>query len=81
MFMTQLPITHVMLLVERNVQFLLQKKLIKANEKGVLITRLMAQIVIPGRFFDSELPKHCHSKLGNKDNQILNKVFPLYQCG
>ena len=58
MFMTQLPITHAMLMVERNVQFLLQKKLIKANE------------VIPGRFFDSELPKQCHSKLGIKDNQI-----------
>ena len=73
-----------MLMVERNVQFLLQKKLIKANEKGVLITRLMAQIVIPGRFFDSELPKQSHSKLGIKDNQILkkrDKVFPLYQCG
>ena len=61
MFMTQLPITHAMLLVERNVQFLSQKKLIEANEKGVLITRLMAQIVMPGFF--SELPKQCHSKL------------------
>ena len=57
-----------MLLVERNVQFLLQKKLIKANE------------VIPGRFFDSELPKQCHSKLGIKDNQFFLKRDKFFLC-